>query len=325
MKNTFSKIKIISTNKIAIALFVFIVLALFSAKMVFAVWNGTFYDPGDTLNPECLPTDVDCDVRSPLTSTNISDTAYDATTWNGVTTIAPSKNAIRDQIEILVASNHNPITLGTANGLSLATQILSLALASTSTTGALSDTDWDTFNNKAPALGADDNYVTDAQLIVVGNTSGTNTGDNAANSSTMYVGTTAIALNRASAALALTGITGIDGNAATVTNAVLTTALTNNGGAGTLTWPVAGATLTIPTGGGTLGTAAFTSATAYEASGAIATHAALTTGVHGLAITAGQTLTVTTGGTLGSNAYTSTAYVPYTGATGDLVMGAVEV
>jgi len=31
----------------------------------------------------------------------------------------------------------------------------------------------------APALGADDNYVTDAQLVVIGNTSGTNTGDSA--------------------------------------------------------------------------------------------------------------------------------------------------
>ncbi|MFA5778352.1 MAG: tail fiber domain-containing protein [Candidatus Paceibacterota bacterium] len=182
MKNIFSKIKIISTNKIAIALFVFVVLVLFSAKMVFAVWNGTFYEPGDTLNPECLPTDADCDVRSPLTSVNISDTAYDATTWDGVTTISPSKNAVRDQIETLVASNHNPLTIGTANGLSLATQVLSLALASTSTTGALSDTDWNTFNNKASALGADDNYVTDAQLVVVGNTSGTNSGDNAVNS-----------------------------------------------------------------------------------------------------------------------------------------------
>ena len=34
----------------------------------------------------------------------------------------------------------------------------------------------------APALGADDNYVTDAQLVVISNTSGVNTGDNAANS-----------------------------------------------------------------------------------------------------------------------------------------------
>lgn len=34
----------------------------------------------------------------------------------------------------------------------------------------------------ATALGADDNYVTDAEKIVIGNTSGTNTGDNAVNS-----------------------------------------------------------------------------------------------------------------------------------------------
>lgn len=33
-----------------------------------------------------------------------------------------------------------------------------------------------------PAKGADDNYVTDAQKIIIGNTSGTNTGDNATNS-----------------------------------------------------------------------------------------------------------------------------------------------
>ena len=35
---------------------------------------------------------------------------------------------------------------------------------------------------KEPLKGADDNYVTDAQLVVIGNTSGTNTGDNAVNS-----------------------------------------------------------------------------------------------------------------------------------------------
>lgn len=31
----------------------------------------------------------------------ISDTAYNATSWNGVTDVAPSKNAVRDQIELL--------------------------------------------------------------------------------------------------------------------------------------------------------------------------------------------------------------------------------
>jgi len=46
------------------------------------------------------------------------------------------------------AARHNAVTIGTANGLSLSTQVLSLALASTSTTGALSSTDFNTFNNK---------------------------------------------------------------------------------------------------------------------------------------------------------------------------------
>ncbi len=141
----------ISNKKISL-LIATLALILFLSKTVFAVWSGTFYSPGDTLDPECLPTDVDCDVRSPLTSVNISDTAYDATSWDGITTIAPSKNAIRDKIESLVAGSHDAVTLGTANGLSLSTQVLSLALASTSTIGALSDTDWDTFNNKQNAI-----------------------------------------------------------------------------------------------------------------------------------------------------------------------------
>lgn len=52
--------------------------------------------------------------------------------------------------------------------------------------------------------------------------------------STVYIGTTAVALNRGTAALVLTGITSIDGNAATATTASATTASVtfNNGGAG---------------------------------------------------------------------------------------------
>lgn len=38
------------------------------------------------------------------TAALVSDTAYDATSWNGVTTIAPSKNAVRDKIEALNAA-----------------------------------------------------------------------------------------------------------------------------------------------------------------------------------------------------------------------------
>jgi len=35
----------------------------------------------------------------------VSDTAYDATTWDAVTTIAPSKNAVRDQLELMIATS----------------------------------------------------------------------------------------------------------------------------------------------------------------------------------------------------------------------------
>lgn len=47
---------------------------------------------------------------------------------------------------------HNAVTIGTANGLSLSTQVLSLGLASSSANGALSSTDWTTFNGKQNAL-----------------------------------------------------------------------------------------------------------------------------------------------------------------------------
>ena len=75
----------------------------------------------------------------------------------------------------------------------------------------------------------------------------------------------------------MTNVSGTAANltAGHVTNATLTTAFTNQGGAGVLAWPAAGATLTIPTGGGTLGTAAF-SATgdfATAAQGTLATNA----------------------------------------------------
>jgi hypothetical protein len=50
------------------------------------------------------------------------------------------------------AARHAAVTLGTANGLSLNTQQLSLGLASAGVTGALSGTDWSTFNSKQNAL-----------------------------------------------------------------------------------------------------------------------------------------------------------------------------
>lgn len=60
--------------------------------------------------------------------------------------------AIADKIEAYGYTTHAAVTIGTANGLSLSTQELSLALASAGTNGALSSTDWSTFNGKQNSL-----------------------------------------------------------------------------------------------------------------------------------------------------------------------------
>ena len=50
------------------------------------------------------------------------------------------------------SARHAIVTIGTANGLSLSTQALSLAAATSGTAGALTSTDWSTFNAKQDAL-----------------------------------------------------------------------------------------------------------------------------------------------------------------------------
>jgi hypothetical protein len=64
------------------------------------------------------------------------------------------------------AARHNAVTLGTANGLSLSTQVLSLGLASAGVTGALSGTDWSTFNNKQNALTLTTTVTSGADTLV---------------------------------------------------------------------------------------------------------------------------------------------------------------
>ena len=57
------------------------------------------------------------------------------------------------------------------------------------TTGKLIKDSWSKSSDFAPALWADDNYVTDAQLVVIGNTSWTNSWDNATNSQYSWLST----------------------------------------------------------------------------------------------------------------------------------------
>lgn len=63
----------------------------------------------------------------------------------------------------LSGTNTGDVTLGTANGLSLSSQVLSLAAATTSVTGALTSTDWNTFNGKQAA----GSYITSLTSDVV--------------------------------------------------------------------------------------------------------------------------------------------------------------
>ena len=57
---------------------------------------------------------------------------------------------------LLDQSSHNPVTIDAinGNGLHVSNQVLSLDLSNASSTGALSSTDWQTFNNKEPAIAA---------------------------------------------------------------------------------------------------------------------------------------------------------------------------
>ena len=90
----------------------------------------------------------------------LSPTSVDQTIIDGSTN-AVSGNAVFDALatKAPISSVHNPVTLGTANGLSLANQELSLGLASSSVTGALSGSDWNTFNNKVDGTGTN-NFLT---------------------------------------------------------------------------------------------------------------------------------------------------------------------
>jgi hypothetical protein len=63
-------------------------------------------------------------------------------------------------------ARHDAVTVGTANGLSLSGQEVSMAVANGSTTGALSDTDWNTFNGKADST---DVLFKDGSTALTGN------------------------------------------------------------------------------------------------------------------------------------------------------------
>ncbi len=92
---------------------------------------------------------------SVITANGVSGTVATATTTPAITltlgAITPTSVAATGMMSgaNLVGTNTGDVTIGTANGLSIAGQAISMSTASTSSTGALTNTDWNTFNNKA--------------------------------------------------------------------------------------------------------------------------------------------------------------------------------
>jgi len=89
-----------------------------------------------------------------VTNSKLAQMPSDTIKGNNTGSTANASDLTVAQVKTLLnlsGTNSGDVTLGTANGLSLSGQILSLGLSSTSTTGALDSTDWNTFNNKQPA------------------------------------------------------------------------------------------------------------------------------------------------------------------------------
>lgn len=69
-----------------------------TSKTLIVTNNSTV--SGTNTGDQIIPTPTPYPTPTP----EVSDTAYNATTWDGVTAIAPSKNAVRDKIELIVAA-----------------------------------------------------------------------------------------------------------------------------------------------------------------------------------------------------------------------------
>lgn len=139
-----------------------------------------FYAAPATISSGALTREIGVEVQ-PGTSATHSAYFSDGHAFTGnwfinQASLAPSVFGGLISASNLSGTNTGDVTIGTANGLSLSSQALSLAAATTSTTGALTSTDWNTFNGKQAALtftnladaGTDGITVTNGTGAVIG-------------------------------------------------------------------------------------------------------------------------------------------------------------
>ena len=128
-------------------------------------WNASSGDAQILNKPSSFtPSAHELDSHSNIIITDNTD--GEILRWNGTNWV---NNTLAEAgIQSAGASSHDAVTIGTANGLSLTGQQLSLDAASSSTTGALSSTDWTTFNNKQSALTFQNGITENAGTVNLG-------------------------------------------------------------------------------------------------------------------------------------------------------------
>lgn len=249
---------------------------------------------GDTVKG-AVATKLDGDLTNAYTYLNAHDIATTnvhgftgAKTGSGAMVGATTPTLVTPVLGVATATSINGLTITSSTGTFTLTAAKTLAVTNTLTLSGTDSTVM-TFPSTSATIARTDaaNTFTGHQTIEgVTSTGATGTGklvfDTTPTLATPILGVaTVTSVNKVTiTAPATTAVLTIaEGKTFTCSNTLTLTATDSS-------------TLAIGTGG-TLGTAAYTAATAYEASGAITTHAALITGVHGLVFTAGKTLTLT--------------------------------
>jgi len=120
-------------------------------------WNGTSID--------------DAHIDNNITASNYLPLAGGTMTGGidmGANNITTTGLVDGYDVSALGLASHAAATIGTANGLSLVGQALSLGTASGATTGALTSADWTTFNNKQSALTIGNATTPNAAITITG-------------------------------------------------------------------------------------------------------------------------------------------------------------
>lgn len=74
------------------------------AKVSDTAYNAGTWDSVTTIAPSKNAVRDQIEILQTNIDAKVNDTAYDAGTWDSVTTVAPSKNAVRDQVETMLTS-----------------------------------------------------------------------------------------------------------------------------------------------------------------------------------------------------------------------------